>query len=81
MKIKEKEYIALVGLLALAATHRKPLKDIEAAVASIVKEPAEDNDHSWEAVWVGMSAKELIQRVDASEVYRKKKARKAQRKA
>ena len=65
MKIKRNEYLQVVGLLALASTHAKALRDIEEAICKIVGETP--GGHVGDAIYSNptYTADELLKKVAA----------------
>lgn len=61
------DYLRLVGLLTLAADHRKALGDIERSAAAITGDRPEAGGHTSDAVWTdGYDAQRLMDLIEIS---------------
>ena len=67
MKLKRSEYLQVVGLLALATTHRKAMDDIEASICAIVGEKVGQGagEHVGDAVFSSHDADRLLSNIEA----------------
>lgn len=62
--ISYNDYLRLLGLLTLAADHRRAMEDIARSAVAITAEGGDYADHTEEAVWSDLSADELLRRLD-----------------
>lgn len=76
MKLKRSQYLQVVGLLALASTHRKAMEDIEASICAIVGEKPNTGSHVGDAVYSGHDADTLIEHLTAERKRNAKEKRK-----
>ena len=71
--ISEDDYLKIVGLLALAASHKEKLEDIILALEGATGEEEHSNGHCDDAAYCGYTANDLLQRLGFEKSAKKKK--------